>query len=197
VRASRLLLAVGIVLVGLCAAWPFRRHDRPVNLVRERPAPLSLTLRQPDAPLELAPRIDVSPAVGLADGSSGYGRRETEPPPRALNPASTDLSDLALPPGLPVSFPAGTASPECSGWRPKPVVRVPAPKAQRRPYRLRDGDSLEKIADRLLGNVQRAGEIFELNRGLLTRPDLLPVGVTIMLPPRENSDDLEPVSLQP
>ncbi len=185
------------MLVGLCAAWPFRRHDRPVNVVRERPVPLSLTLRRPDAPLELAPQIDVSPAVGLADSRSGYARLESEPPPRAVSPAPTDLSNLAPPPALPVSFQPTTASPDPSDWRPQPMTRVSAPKAQPRPYRLRDGDTLEKIADRLLGNAQRAGEIFELNRGLLTRPDLLPVGVTIMLPPRENSDDLEPVSLQP
>ena len=76
-------------------------------------------------------------------------------------------------------------------------MRLPRPKVQPRPYRLRDGDTLEKIAERLLGNARRANEIFELNRGLLNRPDLLPVGATIMLPPRENSDDLEPVVTQP
>src|SRR5438552_14113734 len=83
VRPSRLLLAVGIVLVGLCAAWPFRRPARPVAVMRERPAPLSLTLRRPDAPLELAPRIDVSPAVGLAEENRGQE-------PTAFAQASTD-----------------------------------------------------------------------------------------------------------
>jgi nucleoid-associated protein YgaU len=77
------------------------------------------------------------------------------------------------------------------------LLRLPRPKAPPRPYRLRDGDTLERIADRLLGNRQRASEIFELNRGLLSQPDLLPVGATIMLPPRESSEDLEPVRSQP
>ena len=114
-----------------------------------------------------------------------------------LGQASNDLSNLVPPPALPVSFQPSTATPPSSDWRPQPVVRLPRPKSQPRPYRLRDGDTLEKIAERLLGNGQRADEIFELNRGLLTRPDLLPVGVTILLPPRENSNDLEPVIAQP
>jgi len=168
--------------------------ERAVTAPRERAAPLSLTLRHPDAPLELAPRIDVSPAVGLAGGDRGQGTGDRDQ--QALGQASTDLSDLVPPPALPVSFQPNTTSPESSDWRPEAVVRTPRPKSQLRPYRLRDGDTLEKIADRLLGSAQRAGEIFELNRGVLSRPDLLPVGVTIMLPPREYNDDLEPVGRQ-
>ena len=164
--------------------------------MRERPAPLSLTLRRPDVPLELAPRIDVSPALGLAEGrDEGSGVRNQAS--SGGKTERTDLTNLIPPPALPVSFQPSTASLESSDWRPEPLTRVPRPNVKPRPYRLRDGDTLEKIADRLLGNVQRAGEIFELNRGLLTRPDLLPVGVTIMLPPHENSDDLEPVITQP
>jgi nucleoid-associated protein YgaU len=195
VRPSRLLLAVGIVLLGLCAALPFRRPARPVAAPRERPAPLSLTLRRPDAPLELAPRIDVSPAVGLVEGrSQGSGARSQEPDVRRVEQA--DLANLVPTPTLPVSFQPSAANHEASEWRPSGASRLPRPKSQPRPYRLRDGDTLEKIADRLLGNPQRAGEIFELNRGLLARPDLLPIGATIMLPPRENADDLEPVRSQ-
>jgi nucleoid-associated protein YgaU len=52
---------------------------------------------------------------------------------------------------------------------------------------------LEGIAERLLGNRGRAVEIFEANRSVLARPDLLPVGVTIVLPGRESVDALEPV----
>jgi nucleoid-associated protein YgaU len=70
---------------------------------------------------------------------------------------------------------------------------MPRPKVQPRPYRLRDGDTLEKIAERLLGDPLRAIEIFAMNPGVLERPDLLPVGATIMLPPKDNADLLEPV----
>jgi len=67
------------------------------------------------------------------------------------------------------------------------------PPARPRRYRLRDGDTLEKIAERFLANRGRAGEIFEANRDVLTRADLLPVGVTIVLPPRDSPEALEPV----
>jgi phage tail protein X len=193
VHPSRLLLAAGIVLLGLCAALPFRRPERPIATVRERPAPLSLTLRRPDAPLELAPRIDVSPAMGL----EGEGEQERGNSGRALSPTSPALNELISPPALPVSFQPSSTTGASSDWRPEPLLRLPRPKAPPRPYRLRDGDTLERIADRLLGNRQRASEIFELNRGLLSQPDLLPVGATIMLPPRESSEDLEPVRSQP
>jgi nucleoid-associated protein YgaU len=159
---------------------------------REGPAPLSLTLRRSDAPLELAPRIDVSPAVGLAERERGPEATDSGNEPRAFGQTATDLSNLVPPPALPVSFQPTTGS-DSNDWRPEAALHLPRPKSQPKPYRLRDGDTLEKIADRLLGNAQRAGEIFELNRGLLTRPDVLPVGVTIMLPPRKNGDDLEPV----
>jgi len=188
-------MAIGIVLLGLCAAWPFRRPARAVSVPRGRPAPLSLTLRRADAPLELAPRIDVSPAVGLDEENRGQGRADSGQ--EATGATVTDLTNLVPPPALPVSFQPSATTAEASSWRPEPVSRLPRPKSQPRPYRLRDGDTLEKIADRLLGSRQRANEIFELNRSLLTRPDLLPVGMMIMLPPRENGDDLEPVSSQP
>jgi nucleoid-associated protein YgaU len=134
--------------------------------------------------------MDVSPALGLADENRGQRTG-------GLLQQPTELTNLVPPPTLPVSFQPSTVSPDSSDWRPGPVARLPRPKVQPRPYRLRDGDTLERIAERLLGNVQRAGDIFELNRGLLSRPDLLPVGVTIMLPPRESGDDLEPVITQP
>ena len=51
-----------------------------------------------------------------------------------------------------------------------------------RTYRIRDGDTLASIAYRYLGNQARAGEIYELNRERLYRPDILPLGETILLP---------------
>ncbi len=47
-----------------------------------------------------------------------------------------------------------------------------------------DGDSLEKLAGRYLGDPQRSAEIFELNRGLLSNPDLLPIGAELQMPDR-------------
>jgi nucleoid-associated protein YgaU len=51
-----------------------------------------------------------------------------------------------------------------------------------RVHRIVDGDTLESIAQRYLGNPERAHEIFEANRRILTYPDALPIGVEIQIP---------------
>lgn len=196
VRTSRILFALGVMLVGLVAAWPYRQSPSPpakTPLAVTRP--LQLTIRRPDVPLELAPRIDVSPAEGLRVAAAAP--EESPPQPMRL-PASPGyaLDSLAPAPALPVSFQPTTPPAKPNDWRPDAAARPSVQPRPPRPYRIRDRDTLELIAERLLGDRQRAGEIFEANRNVLARPDLLPVGVTIMLPSRENPGHLEPVAAQ-
>jgi hypothetical protein len=47
-----------------------------------------------------------------------------------------------------------------------------------------DGDSLPRLASRYLNDANRSDEIFELNRELLTNPDLLPIGAELKIPDR-------------
>ena len=47
-----------------------------------------------------------------------------------------------------------------------------------------DGDSLSRLAARYLGDPHRVAEIYELNRGVLTNPDLLPIGAELTIPAR-------------
>lgn len=195
-RPSRVFLAIGVVLLGLCAAWPYRQTAPPPA---ERPLPpaqpLQLTIRRPDVPLGLAPRIEISPAEGMYSPTSLHD--DSPPAPAALSAAQTyALESLAPPPALPVSFQPAAPPAQPNEWRPDATARPAAKPRPPRPYRLRDGDTLEKIAQRLLGDPQRASEIFEANRNVLARPDLLPVGVTIMLPPKERAGELEPVGIQ-
>jgi phage tail protein X len=190
VKTSRIFLALGVVCVGLGVALPFRLPSPIVNLPPGPVAPMSLTLRRPDAPLELAPRLEISPAVGLETTNSSTIPISSHDLTRPAQ--NSDLANLVPPPALPVSFqPTNTQSP--GDWRPEPVTRS-TPPARPRPYRLRDGDTLEKIAERLLGDRSRAGEIYEANRSLISQPDLLPIGVTILLPPRQSTGILEPVN---
>jgi 5'-nucleotidase len=160
--------------------------------------PLEAPLRPLEAPADTAPRSDVSPAVDLAEVAQTAA---SSTPTAPINPAPQplDWAHIAPPPALPASFaPAAEPAPK-SNWQPS---RLPAPTAlhaarppaQPRTYRLRDGDTLERIAERFLGNAERAAEIFETNRAVLARPDLLPVGATIQIPPREAALDLEPVA---
>jgi len=192
VRASRVLIACGVVVLGLCAALPFRQRPPVFQATTGRPfVPLSLTLRHPEAPLELAPKNDVSPAVGL-EAIAGSSVPAPSDPRAPVADRSPDLRNLVPPPALPVSFQPLDERPPASDWRPDPPLAA-RPMAMLRRYRLRDGDTLEKLAERFLNNRERAAEIFEANRDILARPDLLPVGVTIVLPPRETTQELEPV----
>lgn len=51
-----------------------------------------------------------------------------------------------------------------------------------RKHVVHNGDTLERLAKRYLGNESRALEIFDLNRDVLTNPHLLPIGAELRLP---------------
>jgi nucleoid-associated protein YgaU len=89
---------------------------------------------------------------------------------------------------MPIVFHPITDELKPTSWKPTPPPAVrPAPRSRK--YVLRDGDSLERLAERFLGNRTRAEEIFAMNRHVLTRADLLPVGAQIVLPPRTEATD--------
>jgi hypothetical protein len=86
-----------------------------------------------------------------------------------------------------VSAPTITASyNELSNATPYPVTPPPwsAPSDEEGPRRhiVVDGDSLARLAGRYLDDPRRADEIFEANRGVLTDPELLPIGVELVIP---------------
>jgi nucleoid-associated protein YgaU len=157
-------------------------------------------LRRSDAPLDTVPHSDVSPAVDLAELAHrpAHDLRESPKSSESLTPAAPlpiDWTHLASPPALAASFqPSEGPPPSTSNWRPPAptALRASVPRPKPRPYRLRDGDTLERLAERFLGSSQRADEIFQMNRAVLARPDLLPVGANILIPPRAVVDDLEP-----
>lgn len=50
-----------------------------------------------------------------------------------------------------------------------------------------NGDTLQRLAARYLDDERRAMEIFDLNRGTLTNPHLLPIGVEIVIPAKRQT----------
>jgi phage tail protein X len=183
-----------VVAAGVIAAWPFRQFPSPPDIhPRQATTPMQLTIRRPDVPLELAPRIDISPAEGLHEERKVS---DIPPSPLAALPIAPNyaLENLVPPPTLPVSFHPTLPPSQPNDWRPDAIVKPAVHPRPPRPYRIRDRDTLELVAERLLGDKTRASEIFDANRNVLSRPDLLPVGVTIMLPPRETRSDLQPLA---
>jgi hypothetical protein len=56
--------------------------------------------------------------------------------------------------------------------------------AEPRTHVVVDGDSLERLANRYLSDPRRTREIYELNREVLSAPDLLPIGAELKIPDR-------------
>ena len=175
-RASQFLIALGVVVAGVCIAWPFRRPPAAAPRPASAPISIDLPLRGRDVTLAPSPPGAASPAEGLSAAAAGDYSSVLAASHTVARP---DLRLLAPPPAMPLAF-AG------EGDSPRPPPRLTSQKsAPLRTYRLRDGDTLEWIAERHLGSRDRANELFTANRDLLTRPDLLPVGIEIKLPPRE------------
>jgi hypothetical protein len=183
------LIVVLVVAAGFCAAWPFRRRDRAARIPPPGGQLVDMALRRPDVALDLSAVSEHSPASGLAERREP-GDSSGPLPQRALRP---DLEALAPPPTLAQDFgplPADVVSGRRT-WQPV-RMKLPAMHPAMRRHRLTDGDSLESLAERYLGDSSRAREIFEVNREILPAADLLPLGKIIRIPPREAADELSP-----
>ena len=75
---------------------------------------------------------------------------------------------------------AGPQSPS----RPPVTEGAAAEPAAPQTHRIQDGDTLSKLAAKYLGSANREREIFEMNRDVLETPDLLPIGIDILIPSR-------------
>jgi nucleoid-associated protein YgaU len=192
VRTARLVSVAGLVLAGLALAWPFRRDWQGPPRLAERPSVVDVPLRGPDVAVPPGPAGEASPALGI---------RGDEPTHLTFSRDYPDLESLGTPPVLPPDF--GIADAEAQHQTPPQIhrnwqparLKLPTTSPRLRRHRLTDGDSLERLAERYLGNPARAGEIFEANRDLLPAPDLLPLGRIIRIPPREADEALQAANL--
>lgn len=201
-RSRKLLTAGGILTLGLVLAWPFRQTLDHIDPAEERidDAPRALNgdpiavnstapglhkfgpqqIDLPIAPQHVAARM-ASTNESLGDSKSNQGlesfdlanhpslqaqsaasqEAESQPP---VNSTSSD----ARPVYNVVDRVNGSKSPD--DW-PQEVLHV-----------VRNGDTLEGLAERYLDDAGRGLEIFDLNRDQLSNPYLLPIGVELRIP---------------
>jgi nucleoid-associated protein YgaU len=205
-QISRYVLVVCIIVGGVLFARPYRKPgwDRKspaipqdkVVLHDPRPAKLG-----PDGEgLALGPIESTTPSVppssaksrsttaeGQFDGRAGQSPNRTEmsgqlPP---ADPTFPDSSPVNLYKAPPKHQPLADARAKSTATQ----SALPAKRKRRvKAHRIVDGDDLRSLAARYLGNPDRSLEIFELNRQVLARPDILPIGREILIPVERDRD---------
>ena len=171
----KLLRAICVVGLGLCAALPFRRSTPRPHVERDSAAqsqPLLLQENHETVDLSVAantspvptgnnsPRIEVTP-IGMSDTAGDKMLPETtthsEEPPQIVVPTDP--------------FPHN------------PTERFPERVADTvGTHVLTSQDTLRNLAEKYLGNSNRWQEILDLNSRLLPNPYQLPVGTRIQIP---------------
>src|SRR5690606_24850622 len=119
---------------------------------------------------------------------STFTPQPTAGPWATAAPPSNNSTAMAQQPWS--SFPTGNqaAEPAAAEWDPQPwEAQRPVENGGYRWHVVSDGDSLPRLAERYLRDATRSRELYELNRNLLSSPDLLPIGVELRIPqlPRE------------
>ena len=208
---NRTLVGLTVVAFGAVAAIPFRRTPPPASgrsLVDRGSVVWRQTdslVEGTKAPL-VVPPVDgqrrAEPASGaLTDPDSRPERNEPIPTkPSKMSIMFEELDDS--PPTAPIANPPPQmkqvelrlVKPRPSRSRQVVPVDTPAnPEVQQperprtsgqiyeRQHRIIDGDTLEKLATRYLGDPHRWREIFKANRDQLRHPELLPIGVTLKI----------------
>jgi nucleoid-associated protein YgaU len=179
-----------VLALGICLAWPFRKSApqfAPTAPGDGTVVPISeaVTLQSTASPVAeqaasttpVEQRHVTAMMTSAGDGvaaASETGFDVLNHPALAQQPR--DEPPLSRADALPASKtrPAYATSPpaptEETAW-PEEVVHI-----------VRNGDTLEKLAQHYLGDEGRALELFDLNRDQLTNPHLLPIGAELRVP---------------
>ncbi len=208
-RGRKLLIVSLVLAVGFGLAWPFRKTASDMPLVSQSSLmDFKLTAPvQPSArPVQKQPVLVRSPQPHVVakmtrmsePGVAAKGTRPTASFDLANHPAiAGHLAPRAISPVTPEVPPRNPAV--AKSYQPVPVHRDPS--AARPAYRtieserafdaqtrdevrhvVQNSDTLEKLAERYLGDAGRALEIFDLNREVLDNPHLLPMGAELRIP---------------
>jgi nucleoid-associated protein YgaU len=164
------LLAAGLVLTaGIALSWPLRRAEPlPTSRLGVRP-PSADTAKSPPETVALEAKSNLG-----ALNRATLPQREDDRDPFAGMPAVVATVASEAPVFSTVSSgPSALAPPD-----------TPAP--ARQIHVVHEGDSLDRLAKRYLGDEGRALEIFDLNRDVLENPHVLRIGVELRIPSTES-----------
>jgi nucleoid-associated protein YgaU len=181
---KRLTLGVGAIALGVCAALPFRRTVSPEPTLVADAATNQLSLGE-GVSLQMPGQTMSAPLQSktLAPWTAERSPDDIQSPTEL--PADADLAAQTKPPALPDEYRPlfKPAPPSDKSGHVVPLGGQPTPRKPVKKHTIHDGDTLESLAVRYLGDAQRAVDILEANRDVLSDPQLLPIGVAIVIPP--------------
>lgn len=163
---QRRTVAVAMLLMIVTGVIAFGRRRAPEDPVGETDSAAELLLRHP---------------LTLSVGSPQHASQGREAPSigsRPLAPIPAERRLITLPPALD-QITVHSAS-------------VPRSHSITRTHRIVEGDSLEQLAEQYLGSREQSIQLFQANRHILTRPDVLPLGKRIVIPSVQPKVPLSP-----
>jgi nucleoid-associated protein YgaU len=175
--ALKTALAFCVLLGGACTAWTFRR-ERPQAVPSETISKEQFLLRY---------RATLIAAGAHCEATRQSAATPSDSSPGAQQPTIVSAQDRhEPPPSLAPDYPQ-SGRPPSPHWGVSMQMMLPVAKTADDPpttHLVVDGDTLAALAERYLGSADRARDIFNANRDVLSDPDLLPIGVELKLPPR-------------
>jgi len=178
-RKPKLIAAAAVLAVGIGLAWPWRRSETMPTAVLPMATPSTSFGSVPPPQAISAPAAAPHTISATTIGVSG-------------TPLPSDLASVgSAPASSAVAEPAalGTNQLALPGVE---VAEAIAASPRERIYIIQEGDSLERLAQRYLGDEGRAVEIFDLNRQVLENPHILPIGRELKLPLGSDSENSAP-----
>ncbi len=192
-RASISPMPPAVDVVPISSA-PFVAFAAPrATLRNEAPRPIGVDPQSPAAirriPSEWEDVADPYKVAGPSTEPANWSA------PQLLNTGYANAGQSA-PTATPASYSA-PANPAAESQAAPPPWPMPVESAEPRTHIVVDGDSLERLASRYLSDPQRSREIYELNRAVLSAPDLLPIGAELKIPERVASASWDRRGFQP
>jgi nucleoid-associated protein YgaU len=183
----RLLIAAGVLASGILASMPFY-HSSTSSAPNSADAKSATSTSDGTVSLQISgsepgPSTE-SPAPSLPEAKRSNAKTPVERngDPRVPAPQISHVHPAAREQVPPVSSIQRTI---VNTTAPAPQESLEATEPVReRTHRITDGDTLERLARRYLGDASRWPEIRDANRDVLRVDDILPIGKDLRIPPR-------------
>jgi hypothetical protein len=189
-------IAVALVVLGVAVGAAYllfgRRGAAPQSTGQSETADEARSRNESprlgNVPLQVPPESGTSPAIGLYDPAARDG--EGVAPSGNVMPARLDrlepTPELAARYRSFLDAPTSSTGDRIADTEEKRSTmaenrRLSSPQPARR-HEIVDGDTLAELAQRYLGSSDRWTEIYQANRQALSDPELLPIGLELVIP---------------